>query len=352
MQTYYSQSGWRGRRAPSVSLRTLGYLQRQDPLFLDLSRIKNDLFNNAPKMGGEGIYTPKSDLFSSALTSFFPCFTVNKYFIEPLEEKVMKVKQIAAVVISTALVSPAIYAATNQTTTNVSPAEQQRIEKVVHNYLVKNPEVVIESLQVFQQKQMDQARKSVEKTQEAAPQFADRLFKQTTDPVIGNPNGAVTIVEFFDYQCPHCVEMTPIIEGLIKANPNLRIVLKEFPIRGPISEFASKAALAAQMQGKYFEFHKGIMNSKEKLTEDNILKIAQAAGLDVNKLKEDMKSNAVEQIIKTNYKLAQQLGLMGTPAFFIAKSTVTNKAAPTAVAFIPGQVDQAQLQAAIETIGK
>ena len=150
--------------------------------------------------------------------------------------------------------------------------------------LVKNPEVLVEALQVLQKKQMDQARKTMHKTEETAPKFAEVLFHQAGDPMAGNANGKVTVVEFFDYQCSHCVDMAPVIDSLIKADPNVRVVFKEFPIRGPLSEYAAKAALAASAQGKYFEFHKALMDQisqKQPLTEDSVLKAAQKVGLNI-----------------------------------------------------------------------
>lgn len=232
----------------------------------------------------------------------------------------------------------------------LTASQKEQIQGVVKDYLKKNPEVVIDALQTFQQKQMDQARQTIEKTQQNAPKFAKDLFHNAKNPVAGNPKGKITVVEFFDYQCPHCVEMTPVIDAIIKANPEVRIVYKEFPIRGPASEIAAKAALAANMQGKYFEFHKALMAANRNLTEDDILKIAATVGLDVAKLKKDMASDAVMQQIKDNYKLAQALQLIGTPAFFVAKSDVTSSAPAKAVAFIPGQVDRAQLETVITQV--
>jgi protein-disulfide isomerase len=236
---------------------------------------------------------------------------------------------------------------------DVDAAQKKQIQQVVKEYLVQNPEVIIESLQGYQQKQMDQAKKTIQKTQDSSTQFADALFHQAKDPMIGNPSGKITVVEFFDYQCPHCVDMTPVMEGLVKKNSDVKVIFKEFPIRGPISEVASKAALAANEQGKYFEFHEGLMNSKtQPLTEDAIYKIAQSVGLNVEQLKTAMKSPAVEQQLKANYKLAQQLQLLGTPAFFVAKSDVSKSSPVTAVAFIPGQVDAVQLDQVIAKVAK
>lgn len=229
-------------------------------------------------------------------------------------------------------------------------AQKQQVENVVHEYLVKNPDVVIQALQTYQQKQMDQARKTMEKTQQVAPKFAKDLFHEATDPAIGNPAGKITIVEFFDYQCPHCTEMAPVMDALIKSNPNVRVVFKDFPIRGQASEIAAKAALAANMQGKYFELHKALMAAHRVLTEEDILKIAKDSGLDLDKLKKDMNSDAVSKKIKATYKLAQGLELIGTPAIFIAKSDVSSKTPAADVVFIPGQVDEAQLQAVIKKL--
>lgn len=233
---------------------------------------------------------------------------------------------------------------------DISAAQKNQIEAVVKDYLLKNPDVIVQSLQMYQQQQMNQARKTMEKTQQVAPKFAKDLFHDGSDPVIGNPNGKITLVEFFDYQCPHCVEMTPVLEGVVKADPDVKVVLKEFPIRGPVSEAAARAALAANMQGKYFELHKAMMDASRTLTEEEIYTLAQKVGLNVDKLKTDMKSDAVNQKIKATYKLAQSLELMGTPAIFVAKSSVTSSAPATAVVFIPGQVDMGRLQTVIKDV--
>ena len=236
---------------------------------------------------------------------------------------------------------------------DMSMGQKKQVQDVVREYLMQNPDVIIQALQGYQQKQMEEAKKTIQKTQDNSPQFVDALFHQANDAMAGNPQGKITVVEFFDYQCPHCVDMTPVIDSLIKSNPQVKVVFKEFPIRGPISEFASRAALAAKEQGKYFQFHVGLMNSKqEPLTQDAILSIAKSVGLDVEKLKAAMKSDNVEQQLKANYKLAQQLQLIGTPAFFVAKSDVSKTSPSTAIVFLPGQVDAAQMSQAIDKVSK
>ncbi len=232
-------------------------------------------------------------------------------------------------------------------TTTLTPGQKAQVETIIHDYIMKNPDVVIEAVKGMQEKQFDQMR---QKTQEVALKKAGDIFNAAIDPVVGNPKGKVTLVEFFDYQCPHCVDMAPAIEGLVKSNAGLRVVLKEFPIRGEVSVYAAKAALAANKQGKYWEFHQALMKSGSAapLTDDSVLAAAKSVGLDMDKLKTDMNSDAVDQQVKGNYKLAQDLQLMGTPALFIAKTTLPKDATPTVIEFIPGQVDQKYLQSSID----
>lgn len=238
-------------------------------------------------------------------------------------------------------------------TANAADMQKKEMQSIIHDYILQNPEVLVQSLQTFQQKQMEQTQQSFSKIQEMAPKYSDRLFRQTTDPVIGNPKGTVTLVEFSDYQCGHCINMSPVLDELIKKNPNIRVVLKEFPIRGPLSETAAKAAIAANKQGKYYDFRVALMNNGKNtpLTEDNIYTIAKSVGIDVDKLKSDMKKDDVNQQIKNNLKLAQDMQLMFTPVIFIAKTDISPKANASAVVFIPGGVDIKQLEEAVSKIG-
>lgn len=242
--------------------------------------------------------------------------------------------------------TPAATTATGNAT-NVSAAERSKIESVVHQYLLSKPEVLVEALQILQQRQMEEAKQTVKQTQQVASSFAAPLFHQSTDPVAGNPNGKVTIVEFFDYQCPHCVDMAPVMDAIIKANPNVRVVYKDFPIRGPMSEAAARAALAANLQGKYAALSHALLNSKEPLSKDVILKLAKENGLDVTKLQKDMNSPEIDKQLKATMQLAQDLKLFGTPALFIAN---TDKSGT--INYVPGQADQGQLQVFIDQANK
>src|SRR3990167_329395 len=258
--------------------------------------------------------------------------------------------QLIKVLLAITLVSHTIqsYAAAN-TNNNVSPAERAKIEEVVHQYLVSKPEVLVEAMQVLQRRQYEEAQQTVKKTQQTAPQFVKALFSQMNDHIAGNPNGQVTIVEFFDYQCPHCVDMAPVMDAIIKSNPNVRVVFKEFPIRGPVSEFAARAALAANKQGKYYEFSHALLSTKQPLSEETIYSIAKTQGLNVEQLKKDINDKSIDTQLKNNTKLAQDLKLFGTPAFFIGKSDATSS---NGISYTPGQMDQKQIQTLIDQAGK
>ncbi|MBA3662437.1 MAG: DsbA family protein [Gammaproteobacteria bacterium] len=228
---------------------------------------------------------------------------------------------------------------------SVTPAERAKIETVVQQYLMQKPEVIIEAVQNFQRKQYEQAELTVKKTQQTASTFAAPLFRQDLDPIAGNPKGKVTIVEFFDYQCTHCVDMAPVVDAIIKANPDVRFVFKEFPIRGPLSDFAARAALAANKQGKYYQFSHALLGSNKPLTQELVYEVAQASGVDVDQMKKDMNNIETNNQLKKNMKLGQDLQLFGTPAFFIGK---TDMSASGSINYVPGRMDQAQLQEAID----
>ena len=247
----------------------------------------------------------------------------------------------------TTLAAQSYAAPTTKAAASVNPAEKAKIEAVVHDYILNNPQVIVEALQAMQRKQYEQAELTVKKTQQTAASFAKPLFNQANDPVAGNVNGKITVVEFFDYQCPHCIDMAPVIAEIIKNNADVRIVFKEFPIRGPMSEVAARAALAANIQGKYYEFSHNLLVVNKPLSEEVILDVAKKSGLDVDKLQKDMKGDVVNKQLADNMKLAQDLKLFGTPAFFIGKTNGS-----TTVAYIPGQMDQKQLQTEIDKANK
>ncbi len=228
----------------------------------------------------------------------------------------------------------------------------QQIEKTVHQYLMKKPEIVVEALQAYQQKQMESMQQLFKDTQQMAPKYADALFHQNVDPVGGNSQGKVAIVEFSDYQCSHCIETASIIDTAIKADPSLKVIIKEFPIRGPISEAAAKAALAANKQGKYWEFRDALFKSGANLTQDKIFEVALSVGLNVDQLKKDMNDPVIKNVVEANKSLAKTLKLVGTPAFFVARADVKADAPSTSINYIPGVVSQEQLQSIVTQLNK
>jgi len=189
-----------------------------------------------------------------------------------------------------------------------------QVEKVVAGYLHDHPDAVFAALQAYQKRQDAAAAETARATIKAAA--AELLHDQST-PVGGNPVGDVTVVEFFDYQCPYCKAVAPDLAKALAADGKIRMVYKEFPILGPASITAAKAALAAQAQGKYVAFHDQLIAFKGHLSNDDVFAIAATVGLDVARLKADMEKPEIRAAIKRNYELADKLNIQGTPAFII-----------------------------------
>lgn len=226
----------------------------------------------------------------------------------------------------------------------MTDAQKKEVEKVVHDYLISHPEVLLEASQALQQKQQQNMQ---QQAQSAIQDNAAQLFqgKLTT---VGNPKGNVTIVEFFDYQCIHCKKMSPVLANLIKKDSGLRVIYKEFPIFGKSSEFASKAALAAGMQGKYQAMHEALFNTEKHLDDKMVLDMAQSIGLDMNKLKQDMDGKEVTEILDANRQLAEKLHLMGTPAFIVGSTPGGQYKSGSEASFVPGAASEQSLQELIK----
>jgi protein-disulfide isomerase len=182
-----------------------------------------------------------------------------------------------------------------------------------------HPEVLVESLNEFQKKQ---EAAEAEAQREALVSRQDELFKNPASPVLGNPKGDVTLVEFFDYQCGYCKAVHADVRRLIDSDTNIRLVYKEFPILGPASITASRAALAAQRQGKYDALHVALMENRGQLDDDKIYRIAASAGLDLDRLKKDMQAPEISEALQKNLRLASELNIRGTPAFVVGDQIV------------------------------
>lgn len=248
----------------------------------------------------------------------------------------MKITNLLAVsALASMIAAPAVIAATN-----MSAEQQKEVEKVVHDYLVNNPEVLVEASQALQQKQQQNIQ---QQAKAAILENANQLFEGKI-AVSGNPKGNVTIVEFFDYQCIHCKKMAPTISALIKKDNNLRVVYKEFPIFGKDSELASKAALAAGMQGKYQQMHAALFKAEKHLDNKAVMDAAKSIGLNMPKFEKDMTSQAVLDQLNANRELAEKMHLMGTPAFIVASTPAGQFSDKVEPAFIPGAASEEVLQ--------
>ena len=197
--------------------------------------------------------------------------------------------------------------------------QKQQMEQLVHEYLITNPEVVIEAIKEFQRR--EQAA-SQAKQQNAMATLSDDLKNNVNDPVMGNPNGDVTVVEFFDYRCGYCKRAFTDVQKLIQADGNIRVVLKEFPILGPESVYASRAAQAVWLhqKDKYQAFHTAMMQNKGGLGEETVQKLAAHAGVDTKALVEDMNDPLVDATLEATAKQAQAMDIGGTPAFIFGNT--------------------------------
>ena len=197
---------------------------------------------------------------------------------------------------------------------SLTETQKKEVEAVIQDYILKNPEIISKAIDALQARQ----REAEEKASKAAL-IANRsqLFKDATSPVSGNPNGDITVIEFFDYRCGVCKRVHPIVARLIKDDPNIRRVYKEWPILGPDSVLAARAALASRKQGKYFAFHNAMMEARARLNRAAIMTIAKRVGLDTTQLTRDMEDPEINGILQRNYALAEALKLNGTPSFVI-----------------------------------
>jgi protein-disulfide isomerase len=198
-------------------------------------------------------------------------------------------------------------------------AQKKEIGEVVKQYLIDNPQIIDEALAELKRRQEDGEAKAA---QAAIADNAPAIFRGPGDLVVGNPNGKVTMVEFFDYNCGYCKRAFPDVMKMIEADKDLRIVMKEFPILGPGSVFAARAALASQKQGKYWEYHQALMKHEGRMDEAAAMAIAERTGLNIEQLKKDMESEDVAKVIGANEKLAQALNIGGTPAFVIDQTLI------------------------------
>jgi protein-disulfide isomerase len=204
-----------------------------------------------------------------------------------------------------------------------SPAQRGSIETIVREYLVAHPEVIQESMSELEKRQ---TAAEAEKHKTAVKEYSQKLFSSPNQVTLGNPNGNVTFVEFFDYNCGYCKRAMSDMLTLLKDDPKLKIVLKEFPVLGPGSVEAAKVAVAVRMQDKtgkkYLEFHQKLLGGRGQADEAHALAVAKDVGLDMPRLQKDMNSAEVKTTLDEDFKLAEALGLNGTPSYVIGNDVV------------------------------
>jgi protein-disulfide isomerase len=204
-----------------------------------------------------------------------------------------------------------------------SDAQRGEIEKIVREYLIKHPEVLQEAMNELEKKQ---AADEAVKNQAAVKDNAEAIFNSPRQVVIGNPQGDVTFVEFFDYNCGYCKRAMDDMFAMMKADPKLKVVLKEFPVLGPGSVEAARVAVAVRMQDKtgkkYVEFHQKLMTGRGQADKARALAVAKEIGLDMARLEKDLTSDEVKLTLEESLKLAEKLGLNGTPSYVIGSNVV------------------------------
>jgi protein-disulfide isomerase len=211
-------------------------------------------------------------------------------------------------------------------------AQQDAVKTLVRDVLRDNPELVYEALQALEAKQQTE---QTERSQRMITASRAVLERDPADPVLGNPQGDVTIVEFFDYRCSYCKQVTETLLSVVKADGKIRLVLKEYPILGPPSVQAALAALAAQRQGKYAEMHTALMAHRGAIDDKTLEKIAGDLNLDLARWKADLDAPELKKRLQMVLLQGREIGASGTPAFIIGDR------------LIPGAVDAETLKAAI-----
>ena len=236
----------------------------------------------------------------------------------------------ALVFAATFLAAPALHA---QTPAPSAVPDRAAIEQIVRDYLMSNPEIIEQAsaaLKVRQAEAQEKATQAALKTQHVA------LYQHAATPVLGNADGDVAVVEFFDYRCGYCKRAAPAVKALLASDKAVKVIYKELPILGPESVFASKIALAAHRQGKYEPLHLALFES-EALDEKTVLLAAAKAGLNIEQLQRDAQSTEVAAQLVQNQQLAEALGVNGTPAFVIGNR------------LLPGALDEERLISLVTT---
>jgi protein-disulfide isomerase len=206
---------------------------------------------------------------------------------------------------------------------SISPAQRTEIEAIIKNYLITHPEVLQEASAELEKRQ---AVAEAAKHQTAVKDHAAALFNSGRQVVLGNPQGDVTMVEFFDYNCGYCKRALSDMIELLKTDAKLKVVLKEFPVLGESSVEAARVAVAARMQDKsgkkYLDFHQKLLGNRGQIGRAQALTAAKDAGFDMARMEKDMAGDEPKATMEESFKLADALGLSGTPSYVIGSEVV------------------------------
>jgi protein-disulfide isomerase len=204
-----------------------------------------------------------------------------------------------------------------------SASQRSELERIVREYLIAHPEVLQEAMNELDKRQTAQ---QAEKHKAAIKQYSEALFSSPRQVVLGNPSGNVTFVEFFDYNCGYCKRAMDDMLTLLKDDPKLKVVLKEFPVLGPGSVEAAQVAVAVHMQDKtgkkYLEFHQKLLGGRGEANKARAMAVAKDIGLDMARIEKDIASPEVKATLQESFKLAEALGLNGTPSYVIGDNVV------------------------------
>ena len=205
----------------------------------------------------------------------------------------------------------------------LSASQRGEVERIIREYLIAHPEVIQDAMAELERRQ---SAADAEKHKAAIKQYSQAIFSSPRQVVLGNPDGNVTFVEFFDYNCGYCKRAMDDMLALMKDDPKLKVVLKEFPVLGPGSLEAAQVAVAVRMQDKtgkkYLEFHQKLLSGRGQADKARALAVAKDIGLDMARLEKDLASPEIKATLQESFKLAEALGLSGTPSYVIGDNVV------------------------------
>ena len=204
-----------------------------------------------------------------------------------------------------------------------SEPQRDEIRKIMKDYLLAHPEILQDVMAELEKRQQSA---EAEKARSAVKNHSQALFYSPRQVVVGNAEGDVTLVEFFDYNCGYCKRALADLMGLMKDDPKLRVVLKEFPVLGPGSVEAAQVAVAVRMQDKsgkkYLDFHQKLLGGRGQADKARALAVAKEIGLDVARIERDLDGAEVKTTLAESFKIAEALGLNGTPSYVIGNNVV------------------------------